>query len=1057
MSADHPASGPRSWTWIAGMALLYGLIEALSLLLPLRPGQTAPLWLNHSMGVVILLALGRRSWGAMLAALAVASVLANVAVPLPAQSVLDAATWQSAASLVPGSCSGMLLGALLLDRANVRVQDLQQPHRLALMYCLGSLLPSLLGATIHATLLADPFQYGRALLMYLTSSLIGDVAMLPLAVLVWLRGPRELLRVLANPTSQGLLLLSVAITLVATTSLPHPFVVIAMGLALLAVVGGLYLCSLGSLLTTLLLDAFIGSGLLVLPPTSVWWGDGLYFLGVLITLLLGIILGSTVDSGAATLLRLAKSQARLGTLYSQTPAMLHSLNPAGSITAVSQLWLHTLGFSESDVEGRLITDFMTSESALQFNRWADPAAPWVGASRLQNIQMKKSNGELIDVEISAIWELDAKGAPQQHLAVVENVTEIKRLAASNLQAEQANRAAQELSKAKDQFLANMSHEIRTPMNAIIGLTDLALRTSLTPSQQDYLGKVHVAAHSLLGLLNDILDLSKVESGKFTFERIPFSVTEVLDGIEATFKLLIEERGKKLRLLCAPDVPHWLTGDPLRLSQVLSNLVSNANKFSDRGDIVVSTEVVNCFDRTVGLRFAVTDSGVGITPDQMLRLFEPFSQADESTTRRFGGTGLGLAISRQIVELMGGRIWVNSEPGHGSTFTFEVSFERAEKPSQSSAKDQEVDMQALRPVQGARILLVEDNAINQQVAAETLAQAGFEVDAADNGARALAMLASKAYDLVLMDIQMPVLDGYAATTRIRAQDRWRDLPVIAMTANVMDDDRAKAKEAGMNDHIAKPIVAQDLFAKLLRWIPHGQRLLPSAFQHSTPENAPEVVPLPDQIPGLELPRAILTVGGNQTLLRKLLTEFAQDHGRDDHQLLAALQGNEFDTAQHLAHTLKGVAGTIGATFIQQRAASIEAALREGRHEALQALGRELQQAFEPVRTGLQNWLEQARLDGTASSANRPNGTADPLSQVGEPAATPKAVHTLIRELELRLRNMDLEAADLMPELVRHLSAFSPKHRTLAETLHQHARNLDFEQALDSLKQLTDQLS
>ncbi|MFM8766321.1 MAG: response regulator, partial [Rubrivivax sp.] len=595
----------------------------------------------------------------------------------------------------------------------------------------------------------------------------------------------------------------------------------------------------------------------------------------------------------------------------------------------------------------------------------------------------------------------------------------------------------------------------------------------------------------------------------------------------------EERGLELLFSRAPDVPTQLMGDPLRLSQVLTNLTNNAKKFTERGDIVVSTEVVACSGQEVTLRFAVRDSGIGMTPEQMARLFQPFSQADDSTTRRFGGTGLGLAISRQIVELMGGRIWADSQPGQGSTFSFEARFERAAARSvqpllvpdgtlqglhalvvddnpnareilqtylqqfalrvkTADSAEQALEMlrqhahtdpfklvlmdyrmpsmdgltaarrikhdlglplvprvvlvtaasrlvreeeegdltdldeilskpvnasllfnvvmgvfgqrtaevgsshraahalalKALRPVQGARLLLAEDNAINQQVATEILQQAGFVVDVAGDGAHALAMLETQVYDAVLMDIQMPVMDGYTATSRIREQPRWKDLPVLAMTANVMGEDRAKAAQVGMNDHIAKPIVAQDLFAKLLKWIAHAQRPLPAGFGQETELAASQqALELPTELPGIDLPKALLSVGGNRALLSKLLAEFAQAHGDDVHKLQQALQAEDLRSAQHLAHTLKGVGGAIGATGVQQRAGALEAALRAGRREGVDALLTDLREAFEPVRDGLCAWVSSWHQVEAGTAAHR---------------LPPQALSDLMQALEEKLR-------------------------------------------------------
>ena len=386
-------------------------------------------------------------------------------------------------------------------------------------------------------------------------------------------------------------------------------------------------------------------------------------------------------------------------------------------------------------------------------------------------------------------------------------------------------------EARSNFLARMSHEIRTPMHAIIGLTEVTLGTELTPEQQDYLGQVQVAGQALMGLLDGVLDLSKIDAGKVHTEVIPFDLKSILDGTAAVLAQLVKDKGLNLRLSCPPEVPRQLLGDPTRLRQVLTNLISNARKFTDKGDIVVSVALASAPQEPLVLRFSVRDSGLGMTAAQLAGLFQPYVQADVSISRTFGGTGLGLAISRQLVELMGGRIWAQSEPGQGSTFIFELPFTpvttayTAQAPGASPvdrASSALLEASALAAIQGARILLVEDNAVNQLVGVKLLTRAGFQVEVAHNGQQALSMLAQGPFDCVLMDLDMPVMDGYTATAHIRANPAWAALPVLAMSASVLAEERARAAQAGMNAHIAKPVLPQALFAALLQWVPVGRR-------------------------------------------------------------------------------------------------------------------------------------------------------------------------------------------------------------------------------------------
>lgn len=429
MTPSRPVGGPRSGARMAGLALLYGLLAVLSLLLAGRSGQIATIWFANPVGAVALLALQRRQWPLMLGALGLANLLANALVSLPAGG-LDVAAWQSAAAFVPGNCAEMLLSALLLAGAGVRVQDLQHPGRLTLLYGLGALLPALLSALVGAALIAspEPGEFGRVWATWLAGSLIGNVAVLPLALSIWLQGRQHLLGVLVDPRHQGLLLLAVAIALLASTTLPHPFVVIAMMLGVLAAIGGLILAAVGTLLVAVLLGVLIGSGILLLPPSAGWWGDSLYYGAVLATLLPGIFLAATVDSRREMLERLSASEARLRSLYTQTPAMLHSLDTGGRIIDVSQQWLSTLGFSEGEVLGRPITDFLTRDSALKVARWVDSEPPRSGGAAVWELQMVRASGGVIDAVVSSIWERDTRGQALRQLAVVEDVTEKNRLA-----------------------------------------------------------------------------------------------------------------------------------------------------------------------------------------------------------------------------------------------------------------------------------------------------------------------------------------------------------------------------------------------------------------------------------------------------------------------------------------------------------------------------------------------------------------------------------------------------------------------------------------------------
>jgi signal transduction histidine kinase/CheY-like chemotaxis protein/ligand-binding sensor domain-containing protein len=636
----------------------------------------------------------------------------------------------------------------------------------------------------------------------------------------------------------------------------------------------------------------------------------------------------------------------------------------------------------------------------------------------------------------------------------------------------AQHAAEASTRAKSEFLANMSHEIRTPMNAILGMSYLALQSGLDARQRNYVDKVHRAAESLLGIINDILDFSKIEAGRLEIEEIPFNLGDVLDQLATLVGMRAEEKGLEFLFVLPPGLPTALVGDPSRLGQVLLNLSNNAVKFTDRGDVTVAvTETASDGQRTT-LRFDVRDTGIGLTPETRATLFQPFTQADASTSRRYGGTGLGLAICRHLVERMGGEIGVDSQPGQGSCFHFTLPFGlqpgaaaapsdaglqgmrvlvvddhpaarevlrtlttafglQAETASdgavalqmlaQADAQDQPFKLLLLdwhmpgldgiaclerlghaavrhapptvlmvtafgrdeaerqlanrglrvagllaKPVTpsglldacadalghsrarpsrmeqrhellqarqaglaGARILLVEDNPVNQELARELLNRAGIVVNIAGDGREALAILGRERFDAVLMDCQMPVMDGYEATRALRERPELKDLPVIAMTANAMAGDRQKVLEAGMNDHVAKPIRIDDLFATLARWV-----------RPALPAPAPEAPP-----PSLDMRAGVAALMGDEALYRRLVSMFRKQETDIVARFRSAAAQGDAAAQTRYAHDLKSVAGSLGMPALQRAAAALEEACRQRGEAAsleppLQAVQREL---------------------------------------------------------------------------------------------------------------------
>jgi two-component system, sensor histidine kinase and response regulator len=508
---------------------------------------------------------------------------------------------------------------------------------------------------------------------------------------------------------------------------------------------------------------------------------------------------------------------------------------------------------------------------------------------------------------------------------------------------EAKNIAEEAAEAKADFLANMSHEIRTPMNAIMGMTHLIKKTELNPKQKDYIDKIQKSSQHLLEIINDILDFSKIEAGKFKIEKIDFKLDQVLDNLATLIGEKCSSKGLELIFDLDPELPNSLRGDPLRIGQVLINYANNAVKFTDKGEIIVRIRKEKEFKNNCLVKFEVQDTGIGVTEEQKNKLFQPFQQADTSTTRKYGGTGLGLAISKQLATLMDGEVGVETEVGKGSIFWFtaKLSINRLkEKVYMTSLNSQdrnvlEVDdnlqgycsinmtEKYLASIRGARILLVEDNELNQQVAVELLEDGGLLIDIAENGEIAVKKVSEGSYDIVLMDMQMPVMDGVTATKEIRKNPKYSLLPIVAMTANAMAGDREKCIEAGMNDHIAKPIDPKQLFSIILKWIPAKKSKM-EQVQQSLIKSSEDELEL--NIPGLNSELGLRRVLGKKKSYINLLRKYVSGQKDIFVQMKKMLSEEDWYSAERIAHTLKGVSGSIGAVVIQEKAADLEAAIR-----------------------------------------------------------------------------------------------------------------------------------
>jgi PAS domain S-box-containing protein len=623
------------------------------------------------------------------------------------------------------------------------------------------------------------------------------------------------------------------------------------------------------------------------------------------------------------------------------------------------------------------------------------------------------------------WDVSArKGAEQElmdHLDGLEGIVETR-----TQELKIALQKAESATQAKSDFLANMSHEIRTPMNAIIGLNHLMLKGKIRPKERNYAEKMGNAARNLLRLVNDILDFSKIEAGKLDIESTQFDLSEVFEGLADVFDHRAKGKGLELLFETDEDVPTCLIGDPLRLNQILLNLCGNAIKFSESGAVTVRTTVVEKDDLGATIRFAVIDQGPGLSTEQKDGLFSAFTQADASTTRKYGGTGLGLTICKRLTELMGGDIGVKSELGKGSTFWFTIGFEMGDPsaahlthlPNRYSLDS----VEGLEEIRGANLLLVEDKVVNQEVACGILEGEGFHVSLASNGREALEMVLARGqdFDLVIMDLQMPEMDGYTATKEIRKHEQFKDLPIVAMTADALTGVQERTAAAGMDGYATKPIDPPSLFSELVRCIDATK--IDATEKELEGETSGEGLDLPD-LPGLDTRRGLARLQGSTKLYRRVLVKFRRHQQDAGERVKQALENGDTEEARRLAHALRGVVGSISAPKLFSIVEDLDKALEDGGEH--KALVEEFCQELQVVLNGLEGLVE-------------PEAEAVELSS--------EEADALFDQLEAKLKEDDTSAVALLGKV---RSVLKPDE---VSELEEAIGDYEFEKALEILQKL-----